>query len=235
MVDRPLVSVVVIVRNGERFLVEALRSILAQSYRPLEILVVDGQSIDRTAEIARSFADVRYFPQPDRGISRAYNFGITHAQGELIAFISHDDRWMPEKLARQVGFLTTHPECQYTVCRIRYFLEPGCAPPAGFRMELLEQTPAAYIMETLVARTPLFARVGLHDPDLPTAGDVDWFARVFDAGEVGHICDEVLVCKRVHDLNSSLNDRDNNGQLLHSIRLSLQRKRTAVRGSAHLL
>lgn len=81
MAKSPLVSVIVIVRNGERFLAAALESIVAQSYRPLEILVVDGDSTDRTVEIAvPSFASVRYLPQPDSGISNAYNFGIAQAR-----------------------------------------------------------------------------------------------------------------------------------------------------------
>ncbi len=223
--QRPLVSVIVVVRNGARFLAAALQSIRDQTYRPLEILVVDGQSTDRTAEIVRSFADMRYLWQPDRGISTAYNLGIVQACGDLIAFLSHDDLWAPDKLEVQVKSLLAHPECQYAVCRIHPFLEPGYTPPPGFRTELLTQKPVAYIMETLMARRPLFDRVGLHAPDTPTAGDVDWFARVFDAGELGHVCNQVLVYKRVHDANTSLNDRDNNRQLLLSLRRSVHRKR----------
>lgn len=222
------VSVIMIVKNGDRFLAEALLSIQRQTLPPLESLVVDGGSTDRTAEIARSFAGVRYLRQPDSGISNAYNFGIAQAQGELLAFLSHDDLWTPDKLAVQVSYLLTHPDCQYTVCRIRSFLEPGETPPAGFRRELLEQTPVAYIPETLLARRRLYDLVGLHDSDLSTAGDVDWYARVFDAGVVGHVCDQVLVHKRVHSRNTSLTDSSNNAQLLHALRRSVQRKQVGV-------
>lgn len=227
MDERPLVSVIVIVRNGERFLAEALQSIRAQSYRPLEILVVDGHSTDRTAEIARA-ADVRYFLQPDAGISNAYNFGIAQARGALIAFLSHDDIWLPDKLTVQVAHLLAHPECQYAVCRIRYFLEPGLTHLPNIRAEWLQQEPIAYIMETLVARRTLFARIGWFAPELATAGDVDWFARVFDGREIGYPCDQVLVEKRIHDQNSSLIVSDSNKQLLLSMRRSLQRKRASA-------
>ncbi len=222
------VSVIVIVKNGERFLAEALRSIQCQTLPSLEILVVDGDSTDRTAEIARSLAGVRYLRQPDSGISNAYNFGIAQARGELIAFLSQDDLWTPDKLAVQVGHLQAHPDCQYVVCRIRSFLEPGDTPPSGFRRELLDQTPVAYIMETLLARRNLFDTVGLHDAGLPTAGDVDWYARAFDAGVVGHACNQVLVHKRVHGSNTSLTDSSNNAQLLHALRRSVQRKQVDV-------
>jgi glycosyltransferase involved in cell wall biosynthesis len=231
MTEFHLVSIIVIVRNGERFLGAALGSIAAQSYRPFETLVVDGNSTDRTAEVACAFAEanhhlpVRYLRQPDSGISNAYNYGIAQARGELIAFLSYDDLWTPDKLAVQVGYLLAHPDCQYTVCRIRSFLEPGDMPPPGFRTKLLTQEPVAYIMETLLMRWALFNRIGPHRPDLATGGDTDWFARVFDAGEIGHVCDQVLVHKRVHGGNNSLRALDGNNQLLNIVRNSVLRKR----------
>ena len=73
----------------------------------------------------------------------------------------------------------------------------------------------AYIAETLVARRSLFERIGDFDTTLPTAGDVDWYARVVDAGVVGHVCDHVLLHKRVHNSNTSLMDGDNNGRFCY--------------------
>lgn len=218
------VSVIVIVKNGERFLAEALHSIQCQTLPPTEMLVVDGGSTDQTAAIAQSFVGVRYLNQPDSGISNAYNFGIAQAQGELIAFLSHDDLWTPDKLAIQVNHLLTHLDCQYTVGRVRYFLEPGESPPAGFRLELLQKEPVAYIMETLVVRRSVFAQVGYFDSALHTTEDVDWFARVFDYGIAGYVCDQVLVHKRVHRYNTSLTDSNSNAQLLYGLRRSMQRK-----------
>ena len=94
----PLVTVIIIVRNGERFLEQAIQSVLAQTYNPLELIVVDGRSQDRTAQIAQSFAEVRYVQQINKGVSDAYNLGIAEATGELIAFLSHDDLWTSDKL-----------------------------------------------------------------------------------------------------------------------------------------
>jgi len=105
----PLVSVIMIVKNGERFLAQALDSVVAQTYRPLEIIVVDGQSCDRTAEIARSYPLVRYLLQETLGVANAYNQGVAAARGELIAFLSHDDVWAPEKIAKQAQYLLEHP------------------------------------------------------------------------------------------------------------------------------
>ena len=86
--SQPLISCIVAVFNGERYLKEALDSILAQTYRPLEILVVDDGSTDRTPEIVSEYSDtVRYFWQSNAGPGAARNAGLKLAKGEFIAFL----------------------------------------------------------------------------------------------------------------------------------------------------
>src|SRR3989304_1795815 len=101
----PVVSVIVVVKNGACYLASALQSIFEQDYTPLEVLVVDGQSTDDTAEIAKSFGSIRYLWQSDRGLANARNIGIQAAQGDLIAFLDHEDVWAPNKLSTQVHYL----------------------------------------------------------------------------------------------------------------------------------
>lgn len=223
--DNPLVSVIMAVKNGERFLAAAIESVLASDYRPLEIIVVDGQSEDRTADIARSFPEVSYIRQTHSGVADAYNVGIAAANGDFIAFNSHDDLWLPHKLSRQMEYLLQHPETQYTVTKIKYFLEPGCALPATFRPELLHQEPVARIMETLVVRKSLFAQIGTFNTSYATAEDVDWYARAKDQNIPMAIIPEVLVYKRVHDKNTASDADANNQRLLHLLRRSIQRQR----------
>lgn len=90
--NKPLVSVIIAVKNGERYLTSAIKSALAQEGSwPIEIIVVDGQSNDRTFQIAQSFGLVRFIRQVNKGVSDAYNVGIDAAKGEFLAFLSHDD------------------------------------------------------------------------------------------------------------------------------------------------
>lgn len=221
----PLVSVIIAVRNGERFLVSALSSVLEQDYRPFEIIVVDGQSVDNTAEIARSFQEVRYVRQINRGIADAYNVGIEAARGEFVAFLSHDDLWTPDKLSVQVGYMLSHPKIQYTVARVRFFLEPGCSIPPGFRKELLEGDHVGLIMETLVARRSLFDEIGRFDPQLTISEDADWFARASDYKVPKVVVPQVLLWKRVHDTNASLDVDLGHRDLLKALQRSIARKR----------
>lgn len=219
------VTVIIPVKNGERFLAQAINSVLEQDYRPFEIIVVDGQSVDRTAEIAQSFQEVRYIYQIRHGIADAWNVGIDAARGEFIAFLSHDDPWTPNKLSVQVNYLVNNPEIQYTIARVKFFLEPGCRIPPGFRKELLENDHVGRIMETLVARRSLFDLIGKFNPDLTTAEDVDWFARANDKDVPMTIIPKVLLHKRVHDTNLSMNVPTNNRDLLKALRRSIARKR----------
>lgn len=117
--SQPLVSVVLCVYNGERFLADTVRSVLGQTYPNLELIVVDDASADRTEEIIRSFRDERITllrNAENRHISFSTNRGIAAARGEYIAIIDSDDRWLPEKAARQVEWLEAHPEdgCCFT-------------------------------------------------------------------------------------------------------------------------
>lgn len=225
IIDQPLVSVIIPVKDGERFLAQAIYSVLEQDYEPLEIIVVDGQSVDNTAEIAKSFEAVRYISQVNWGIADAWNVGINAAPGEFVAFLSHDDLWTPNKLSVQVSYMLNHPEIQYTIAMVRFFLEPGYHIPPGFRKELLEGYHVGRIMETFVAHKAVFDTIGGFNPDLSTAEDVDWFARANDKTIPMAIVPTVLLHKRVHDTNLSMNIPTNNRDLLKALQRSIVRKR----------
>lgn len=118
MTPRPLVSVVLIFLNEERFLPDAIASVLAQSYDHWELLLVDDGSSDRSGALARQAAirdprRVRYLTHPGAGnfgMSASRNLGIRAARGEVLSFIDGDDVWLPGKLERQVPLLVAHPE-----------------------------------------------------------------------------------------------------------------------------
>ncbi|MBM7804167.1 glycosyltransferase involved in cell wall biosynthesis [Geodermatophilus bullaregiensis] len=114
----PVVSVVTIFLNAERYLDEAVRSVVAQSFPRWELLLVDDGSEDRSSAIARDWAGreperVRCLAHPgrvNRGMSASRNLGVAHARGSLVAFLDADDVWLPEKLATQVRLAEDHPE-----------------------------------------------------------------------------------------------------------------------------
>jgi glycosyltransferase involved in cell wall biosynthesis len=113
LVQDPLVSVIVPAYNAERFIEQTLRSVINQTYRNLEIIVVDDGSQDATAEIVRQLGQqdhrIRCFQQRNSGVAAARNLGIQQAQGTLIAPLDADDLWHPQNLEKQVECLLQAP------------------------------------------------------------------------------------------------------------------------------
>ena len=106
MTGAPLVSVVLPAWNRAEWVARAIRSVLAQSHRCVELIVVDDGSTDDTNRVARSFGRaMTLLSQPHRGPYAARNLGVRHASGELIAFIDSDDAWYPDRLERQLALL----------------------------------------------------------------------------------------------------------------------------------
>lgn len=227
MRDATAVSVILIVRNGERFIAEALDSIQAQTMPPAEILVIDGHSTDGTVAVAQRYPGVTVIPQSGEGIANAYNEGIQRSRCDVVAFVSHDDRWLPDKLERQAGALSAQPEALLSFTHVQHVLAEGASPPPGFRTALLQRAVPGFIMETLMAKREAFERIGLFDPSFAVGEDTDWFARARDAGVATVVLAETLVIKRVHDSNASLNNGGTNQLLLKALRQSLARKRTS--------
>ncbi|MCO6450802.1 MAG: glycosyltransferase [Caldilineales bacterium] len=223
----PLVSAIVVVKNGEKYIAEAIQSILDQSYRPLELIIVDGNSRDRTQEIAGSFAEARIITQKGSGIADAYNTGIRASRGEFTAFLSSDDFWTPDKLEVQIGHMLVHPQLLYTVGRVRFILESDECPPPGFRPELLNGEYTALIMETLVARRSVWDKVGLFDTRLQLAEDVDWFSRARHLDVPMEVLARTLLYKRIHGNNASFDIALNNRELLKTVKRSIERQKGA--------
>src|SRR4026207_773633 len=123
--ENPLVSVIVPVYNGRRYLRAALESVFAQTYRPIEVIVVDDGSVDDSGTIAQSFPEVRYMHQTNQGVAAARNNGIDAAQGEFFALLDQDDLWATDKLKVQVDYFLNHPDVGYTLTQQKFFLEPG--------------------------------------------------------------------------------------------------------------
>jgi glycosyltransferase involved in cell wall biosynthesis len=227
--NSPLVSVIVPVCNGERYLGFALGSILDQDYRPLEVIVVDDGSVDSTARVARSFEGVRYVYQANRGHGAAMNTGLGLAQGEFLAFLDADDLWAPEKLTIQVGYLIQHPKVDYVIAHMRNFLEPGTAPPPRITGDLILTDYPALQVGSLVARRPLFERVGFFDNGYAYAKDVDWFVRASEAGARMAVLPQVLLRRRLHSSNRSYQSQARTTEFLMALKAHIDRHRLDVK------
>lgn len=201
-INNPLVSVIIPVYNGGRYLVEAIDSILAQIYRPFEIILVDDGSTDNTKTIARSYKSVRYQYQPNQGVAVARNAGLNSASGELVAFLDADDIWTSDKLEIQVACLQNDPATGYVITNIRNFISPGITVPAGIQDYINDKNQIGLM--TVVAWRSVFDKVGGFDPSFSIGEDFDWFTRAKDSGIKMFILPDVCLHRRIHDANISL-------------------------------
>lgn len=200
----PAISAIIVVRNGEAFLGEAIESILAQTYSDWELLIVDDGSTDNSAEIVRRFARrdpdrIRLLAHPcgaNLGIAASRNAGIAQARGRHVAFLDADDVWLPEKLAEQVAILDSDPELGLVYGRTLiwhswerpgkredYYYPLGVEhdrrhePPLLFE-ELMRNTSQSPTTSNAMIRAELFTGFGGFDPD--TRGmfeDLTFFAK----------------------------------------------------------
>jgi len=197
MGDRPLCSLVIPAYNVERYVADAIESGLAQTYRPLELVVIDDGSTDGTADVIRTYLDrpeVVYVRQDNRGLAGARNRGIDEARGELIGLLDADDVWMPEKVETCVDYLSAHPDVGWvtTDCYLmhddvrsndRYY---GSFVPDEFPVGRSEQIACIavrnFMSVAVIIRRDLFDRFGRFDEGLRSSEDYDLWIRFLLGG-----------------------------------------------------
>ena len=191
---------------------EAIDSVFSQTYSNIELIVVDDGSQNSTWEIIQSYGLlVRGIHKENGGISSALNFGIQHAYGAFIAWLSHDDLFVPNKIEQQIQFMTQHPECgvSYTnfeivdahLHHIRTIQAP-CFPRQEMPRQFLRNM---YINgSTTLIRKDCFNRIGLFNERLAHTQDLDMWLRIGTEYEFGHL-PQVLVRSRSHPQQGSWN------------------------------
>lgn len=230
----PLVSVIVPCYNAARFLPEALATIRAQRYEPLEILVVDDGSTDNTPDVVSGFgSEVRYLRKPNGGPASARNLGLREARGEWIAFLDADDQWPEGKLELQAGRLETDPSLDVVTGRIQYIAIAGGEIP-NIPFEGPDNTLAFIQLGAGLYRRRAFDRAGVFDETLRFSEDHDWFLRAREAGLKIAVLSEVTLLYRLHESNMTRHVPPQAYALATVIHKSLERRRKQSGAAAEL-
>lgn len=206
----PLISVVIPTYNYRKYVVEAIESVLAQSYQPLEVIVADDGSTDGTGEELARYGDrIRYFYQENRGLPAARNLGIRAAGGEYVAFLDSDDLWQPTKLERQMAVMERDPRVGVVFCEFECWdLVSGetrrgsCRADVrgDIRRKLLHKNCVTGSASAVLVRRGCFDKVGLFDEALRSAEDWDLWIRISREYHFDYVL-EPLVILRVHGGN----------------------------------
>jgi glycosyltransferase involved in cell wall biosynthesis len=226
MKENPLVSVIIPVYNYDRYLAEAIESVLNQTYRRLEVIVVDDGSTDRSSEVAKSFVDrgVRYCYQEHAGIGPARNRGADLAQGDFIAFLDADDRWPEYKLERQLSAIKNDPALEMVFGQAVQ-LHNGPEWEAGVKaMNPLGMVPGM-VAGTLLIKREAFFRVGDFPSGLKVGEFIDWYARAGELQIRSLVLPDLFLWRRIHDSNTVVRERQSVTDYARVLKAKLDRKR----------
>lgn len=226
---KPLVSVMIGAYNAAPYLGEAIESVFAQDYEPIELIVVDDGSTDGTADVARRFAGVKLIQQPNGGNGAARNRAVENATGELYAFLDADDRFTPGKLTLQMASLDADPGLDMVFGHVREFLSPELDDETRASLRPPAAEPMPWTAPNLMLiRRESFERVGPFTTAVRVGVTVDWFARAAEAGLRYAMLPEVVLERRLHTENNGLRESASRSQYLEVIRQAMQRRRAAA-------
>ena len=203
----PTISVVIPTFNREQFIGEAIQSALNQTCLPLEIIVIDDGSTDRTEQVVRGFSSpipIRYHWQQNQWQASALNQGVSMARGDWVAFLDSDDVWYPHKLAVQVAAIEAHPKIPFFYAKMDYFdtdeaghvrwVERKSRPVLEPLM--FHGLPNIHV-PTVVMRKDVFVKAGGFNPSLRIGESWEFFTRLALTHPI-HCVDQSLAKQRYH-------------------------------------
>jgi glycosyltransferase involved in cell wall biosynthesis len=228
--QRPLVSVIIPAYNGQEYIREAIESALGQTYRPIEILVIDdGSPVSMTEAVSGFGPEVRYLRQENGGTASARNLGWRSASGEFIALLDQDDLWLPLKLERQVPRFAEDPRIGLVTAWMEVFdTNTGEAkgtyqPPAEMTVHdmLGHELPP---VQTMIFRRSALEKIGGFDASL--RGTDDWDVNIRLAAEYRVVTvEEVLGRARMHGAQQG-----SNGEQMYRNSMRVLEKNSRVHG-----
>ena len=224
----PKVSVGIPVYNGERYVEDAIASALNQTYSPLEVIVIDDGSTDRSAAIAKGFPNVRYAFQENQGISAARNRGVEMARGEYLAFLDADDVWMPDKLRLQMTAIEGDPTLSLVFGHVEEFVSPELEEDLKGQVQIADGVVPGLIPSTLLVRHDAFLRMGFFETNWKMGEFAAWYTRAIEK-KLGQLTlPHLMTRRRVHDANNGRRQRESAIDYVRILKASLDRRRKAA-------
>ena len=207
----PTVSVIIHTYNNEKFIAETVASVLNQTYKDYEIIVVDDGSVDGTRDVLMPYMQkIRYHYKENGGIASAKNAGIGLSQAEFVAFLDHDDLWVPDKLQLQMEHFNENPQIGLVYAKYTSFRdgkELRTKPEKGYSGWIFKELLSKSFIQTstVVVKRECLDAVGPYDESFSLGDEYDMFLRIARKFQCSFI-DKSLTRYRVHDTNASNND-----------------------------
>ncbi|MEO7997030.1 MAG: glycosyltransferase family A protein [Gemmatimonadaceae bacterium] len=223
----PTVSCILPAYNAARFIGEAIDSVLTQSIAVSDLIVVDDGSTDGTPDVVSRYgAPVRLLVQSNAGPASARNNGVRNSDSDFIAFLDADDLWTRDKIAIQLRQFEAKPALQ--VCFGDLFNFRTNDPNGAFRdgyTEVAEWPRVPFSPCTLLARRSAFTTIGDFDETLRRGEDTEWFVRMMMRKVPYEVLKDVLLWRRVHDQNLTLENPPGPQDVIRVLKIALDRRR----------
>ncbi len=218
-----LISAIIPVYNRKRYIAEAIDSVLAQTYSPIEIIVVDDGSTDKSAAIVKEYqnSSIRYTFQSNQGIGAARNKGIDMAQGAYYAFLDSDDLWIPDKISLQMKAFENDPDLDMVFGHVVQFR----STQLGTILDQKDQFVPGYIPSSLLIQRDSFHKVGKFTTQWKIGEFVDWYSRALETGLKSLMLPDLVAKRRIHDANIGIVERKSQKDYLNILRKSLERRK----------
>jgi glycosyltransferase involved in cell wall biosynthesis len=212
--------------NAAAYLRDAIDSVLAQTYQPIELIVVDDGSQDDTGAIARSYGDpVRALTQPNGGMAAARNRAVAEAAGAYFAFLDADDRFCRDKIERQLSFFEGDADLDAVFGHVREFVSPDLDAATTLLLRAPVDDAPWPTPNLMLVKRDAFFRVGLFSTHLKVGIGVDWYARAVEHGLKIVVPPIVVLERRLHAENNGIRQRHERPQYLHVLKAALDRRR----------
>lgn len=212
--------------NCERYLGEAIESVLAQTYQPLEVIVVDDGSTDGSASVAKSFdSSIHYCYQTNSGASAARNHGTDLAQGSFLAFLDADDVWVKDKLRLQMAAFEDNPELDIVFGQVKQFHSPELDESIKQKIHCPTELMSGYFPGAMLLKRDSFFRIGLFKTNWKIGEFVDWYSRAIEQGLRSCVLPKALLKRRLHETNMGINERQSRTDYARILKASLDRRR----------
>lgn len=222
----PKVSTIINVYNGERYIAEAINSVINQEYSNMEIIVIDDGSTDKTKAIVQKFVPhVTYIYQENLGIASAKNNGIENATGDFFAFLDADDLWTKEKTTIQLNQLLKDASLDMVFSFIEQFYSPELSEEERKRYYFPEKPSPGIGSVTMIIRKESFNKVGLFNSQWRKGIFNDWYLRACEIGLKSEVNPEVFAKRRIHNNNHGIIHRDKSVDYVRMLKASLDRRR----------
>lgn len=220
-----LVSVIMTVYNGEKYLAAAIESVLTQTYAPIEFIIINDGSQDRTEEIINSYGPkILSFYQQNQGQPSAQNRGISLASGQYIAFLDADDLYNPDKTVHQINWLKTHPQLNLVFGLVEQFISPELPPQIRNKWKCPTGTSSGYLAAAGLFRRKCFDLVGTFNENQRIGSFIEWYMRASEKGLKHEVIQTPVLKRRIHEHNIGIETQGARKEYIEIIKAALKRR-----------